>query len=106
MVSTEGGKKNLRGVVPDAILERRSKADFTALENRALGREHADFVRLLEADSLATRAGFVDSRVLRESLPAMAPSGEEHSAAPGWPLTDVVGLEMWLQQFFGNAATA
>jgi len=93
----------LRGVVPDAILERRSKADFTALENRALAGEHREYVRLLEAESLATRAGFVDPRVLRESLRTMTPAGDQYSAAPGWPLTDVVGLELWLQQFFGNA---
>ena len=96
-------REALQGIVPDAILGRRSKADFTALENRALANEHADFTRLLEADALAARAGFVDSRVLRESLPAMAPGGDEDSAGPGWSLTDVVGLELWLKHFFGSA---
>ena len=96
-------REALQGIVPDAILSRKSKADFTALENRALANEHADFTRLLEADGLATRAGFVDSRVLRESLKTMAPAGDEHSAAPGWSLTDVVGLELWLKHFFGSA---
>ena len=96
-------REALQGIVPDAILGRKSKADFTALENRALANEHADFTRLLAADGLATRAGFVDSRVLRESLKTMAPAGDENSAAPGWSLTDVVGLELWLKHFFGSA---
>ena len=95
-------REALQGIVPDAILGRRTKADFTALENRALVNEHADFTRLLEAGGLATRAGFVDSRVLRESLPAMAPGGDEENAGPGWSLTDVVGLELWLKHFFGS----
>ena len=96
-------REALRGIVPDAILSRTSKADFTTLENRALANEHADFTRLLEADGLAARAGFVDSRVLRESLKTMAPAGDDNCADPGWSLTDVVGLELWLKQFFGSA---
>jgi asparagine synthase (glutamine-hydrolysing) len=97
-------REALTGVVPDVILARRSKADFTALENQALRNEHQHLARLLSADCLAVRAGFVDGRALREWLPTLTSVGEESTALPGWRLTDVVGLELWLRNFFGGAS--
>ena len=88
---------------PDAILARRSKADFTAVENQGLRNQHQHLAGLLSEDCLAVRAGFVDGRVLREWLPTLASIDEQQAALPGWRLTDVVGLELWLRSFFGDA---
>src|SRR5947208_318172 len=96
-------REALTGIVPDAILARRSKADFTAVENQGLRNQHQHLAGLLSGDCLAVRAGFVDGRVLREWLPTLASIDEQQAALPGWRLTDVVGLELWLRSFFGDA---
>jgi asparagine synthase (glutamine-hydrolysing) len=96
-------REALSGVVPDAILARRSKADFTALENHALRSEREQLAQLLPADCLAVRAGLVDARALRDWLSALASADAGDAALPGWRLTDVVGLELWLRSFFGGA---
>jgi len=95
-------REALKGVLPEAIRERRWKADFTAVENRAVRDGHADLARVV-AERRAVRAGFVDGAVLDRSLHAFATIGDDDGAAPGWRLTDVVGLELWLRNFFPDA---
>jgi asparagine synthase (glutamine-hydrolysing) len=88
------------GILPDAIRNRRWKADFTALDNQAARRDHPAIARLLAPDCLSVRAGFVDGNVLEESVGKFATTvADDEGALPGWALTDVVGLELWLRNF-------
>lgn len=95
-------REALSGVVPDAIRNRRWKADFTAIENDSLRQGCADLARLVPRDGLAVCAGLVDGDILHESLGSLVPAGDAHGVAPGWRLTDVVGLELWLRNFFSD----
>ena len=96
-------REALKGIVPDAVLARRSKADFTALENEALRNEHEQLAQLVHENCLAVRAGFVDGTALKHWLPALTSIDGQDSALPGWRLTDLAGLELWLRSFFGDA---
>lgn len=93
----------LAGVLPDAIRDRRWKADFTALEVEGMQRGRPDLARLLPRDCLAARAGLVDADVLENALPTI---DDEEGGLPGWHLTDVAGLELWLRNFFGRRLDA
>jgi asparagine synthase (glutamine-hydrolysing) len=96
-------RQALIGVLPDAIRNRRWKADFTALYSQGARREHADVVRLLSRDCLSARAGFVDGSVLEESLGTFATTlARDMSGWSGRQLADLAGLELWLRHFFGN----
>ncbi len=89
----------LTGVLPDAIRDRRWKADFTDLEREGMRQGRGDFAQLLTPDCLAVRAGMVDGDVLKESLQTLDGSEEWW---PGWHVTDLAGLELWLRNFFGR----
>jgi asparagine synthase (glutamine-hydrolysing) len=91
----------LTGVLPDAIRDRRWKADFTALEVEGLQQGRGDLARLLPRDCLAARTGLVDADVLQSALPTI---DCKEGALPGWHLTDLAGLEIWLRNFFGRQA--
>jgi asparagine synthase (glutamine-hydrolysing) len=90
----------LSGVLPDAIRDRRWKADFTALENDAMRRDGARVVQMLTHDSLAVRFGFLDARALDRVTPTFARLTDD-AAPPGWRLTELAGIEQWLRQHFG-----
>ena len=61
-------RQALRGILPDAIRNRRWKADFTAFSLQAVLREHATMARLLTRDCLSVRAGIVDGNVIEQSV--------------------------------------
>jgi asparagine synthetase B (glutamine-hydrolysing) len=80
----------LSGVLPDAIRDRRWKADFTEVNREAAAKERPEHARLVPRNGLAVRAGLVDGAVMDQGV------------EPDWRLPDPVGLEIWLRQFFGS----
>lgn len=83
-------RQALTGVLPDAVRDRRWKADFTELNERAVRNAAAQLGQFVPANSLAVRAGLVDGEVL--------------GTAEGidWRLPNPIGLEIWLRSFFGG----
>jgi asparagine synthase (glutamine-hydrolysing) len=94
-------REALAGLVPDSILSRRSKADFTQIANEAGSNDHARIVRLLGPEALVVQAGYVDADKLQKGL-RTAEKMLEGSASnmASRSLTAVMALEIWLQQFF------
>jgi hypothetical protein len=91
----------LTDVLPPAVRDRRWKADFTALENRAMRHGREDVERMLSPDCLAIRRGIVDGARLGDAMRACATLGDDDEVAlPGWRPTDLVSLELWLRNFF------
>ena len=91
----------LTDVLPPAVRDRRWKADFTALENRAMRQGREDVARVLSPDCLAIRRGIVDGARLGDAMRACATLGDDDEVAlPGWRPTDLVSLELWLRNFF------
>jgi asparagine synthase (glutamine-hydrolysing) len=91
----------LTDVLPATVRDRRWKADFTALENRAMRQSRDDVTRQLSPDSLAVGRGMVDGTLLDDAMRIFATLGDYDDAAlPGWRPTDLVSLELWLRNFF------
>jgi asparagine synthetase B (glutamine-hydrolysing) len=84
----------LHGVLPDAVRDRRSKADFTELYRDSVGNSRADLARLVPRNALAVRAGMVDGDVLESGAPL------------DWHMADPIGLELWLRNFSGSGLGA
>ena len=93
------------GILPPAVRDRRWKADFTALENSAMRRDAPHAVEWLNRDSLSVLAGFVEVSSVDRAASTFARMNDTEGASPGWRLTDLAGLELWLQhlQTFGSA---
>jgi asparagine synthase (glutamine-hydrolysing) len=97
----------LTGMLPEAIRNRRWKADFTAVYNRGATREHANVARLLSRDCLSVRAGLVDGNVVEASLATFATTlSRDASGLSSRQLTGLAGLELWLRYFFGNGTSS
>jgi asparagine synthase (glutamine-hydrolysing) len=99
-------RQALRGVLPERIRRRRWKADFTLLANASALKDFDTIQRLLSADSIAVAAGFVDGRVLTETLLKFKTliAEDDDSAVACWRLIELAALELWLRQFFGAGA--
>ena len=97
-------REALGGVVPDAILRRRAKADFTAGVNRATKQDLAAVMQMLGPDALVVQQGYVDRARLKKGLEA-ADRALSHSAtnAVSRRVTGVAALEIWLRQFMVHA---
>jgi len=96
-------RQALSRVLPQPILNRRSKADFTSLLNRAALRDYDVIRQLLTRDCMAVSAGFVDGRLLEERVlhyKTMIAS-DDNIAVPAWRVTELAALELWLRRFFG-----
>jgi asparagine synthase (glutamine-hydrolysing) len=94
----------LADILPGPIRQRRSKADFTGLVNRAMLDELPSVRRLLTEDCFAVRLGFADGKAIASELSTYeARMSRETSATACWRVSDLVGLEVWLQRFFSPA---
>ncbi|HKY23491.1 MAG TPA: asparagine synthase-related protein [Vicinamibacterales bacterium] len=97
-------RDGLAGVVPETILSRRSKGDFTEAANRTSRKDYPGIVRLLGPDSCVVQAGYVDADKLHRGLRGFEGLLDSStSCAASWGLTAVMALEIWLREFFGNA---
>ncbi|PYR11696.1 MAG: hypothetical protein DMF99_07475 [Acidobacteria bacterium] len=98
-------REALKGVLAERIRTRQWKADLTRVGNQAAARGHETIARLLTRDCLSARLGFVDGVILEQSIAALAVSiAEDETATTRWQLEDAIGLEVWLQRFFGDRA--
>ncbi len=96
----------LAGVIPDAIRDRRSKADFTWLENDASRRDAVRVAPMITPDAASVRAGIVDAAAGDRLAAAYARDmTDDSSPLPGWRPIDVAAVELWFQQHFGQAAS-
>lgn len=94
-------RRALADLLPAAVRERRSKADFTSLENDAARREAARVASMLTPNAASVRAGIVHPN---DDALVAAYAGLDDAAGPlpGWRLADLLGLELWLQEYFDN----
>lgn len=99
-------RASLQGVVPDAILRRRTKGDFTEDVNRSARQNFAALVDLMGPDPLAVQFGYLDADKLKRGM-AAAGAALEHSTTSviGWRVTAVAALELWLREFIGHPKT-
>lgn len=94
-------RRALGSILPEAIRNRRWKADFTAFHLQAVLREYTAMAHLLTRDCLSVRAGFVDGNLVErdvEKLKKQIVRAGDTMAA--WQLTSLASLEIWLRHFF------
>lgn len=91
-------REAMRGVLPDPIVRRTWKADFTSLVNEGMERDFPLVVRAV-CDGTAAQLGYLDRTAIREDVEGVHEGLRSASAAAAWKLSDALGLELWLQAF-------
>jgi hypothetical protein len=88
------------GVLPEAILLRRGKADFTHLVNEAVEHDLPWIVQTVESEGEAVKRGYVSRDVLKKTLDRLEGRIQGATCEVAWTLSDLLGLELWLRAFF------
>ena len=105
-VQTRGGvskallREALRGILPERIARRNTKSDFTGFVNDSLAREWDGLVACFHDGAAAARWGLVHAAAVRAGLNRLQGQPRTADSRLVWSLSDLVGLESWLQTFF------
>ncbi|MGO9604651.1 MAG: asparagine synthetase B family protein [Candidatus Binataceae bacterium] len=103
----EGRPRNLmrgamRGIVPDAIVNRRTKGEFTHLGNEGIERDFDAIRNLLGPGALAVEMGYFNGPVLWKHLEDWRQANRvSDDSVIAWRITDLCGFELLLRRFFG-----
>ena len=97
-------RQAMRGVLPASIAERRWKAGFNQLVYDGTSQEYPQ-VRECLAGAAAVRRGYVRSDWIERELMPLQDQMDVRDCRVAWSLRDLVGLELWLQTFFGHEIT-
>jgi asparagine synthase (glutamine-hydrolysing) len=100
-------RQAMRGVVPDLIVDRRSKGEFTPLINKSIDDDFVAIAELLGPSALSVQRRFIDGPVLWKLLPEWRQSirgGQD--AVLSNRVIDLCGFEMLLRRFFWNTPPA
>ncbi len=98
-------REAMRGVLPPQILGRRGKADFTDLVNDGVDRNYPQLLQCLRSGGMVIRRGYVDGGVMHNELKRLRNRIRRPDNLVSWCLSDLLGLEIWLQVFFGEEIT-
>ena len=94
----------MRGLVPDAIVDRRGKGEFTHLANRSIELDFEQITDVLGSSSLAVQYGYVDGPVLWRLLAEWRQNiRASENAIWANRLLELCGMELWLRQFLAPA---
>jgi asparagine synthase (glutamine-hydrolysing) len=97
-------RRAMRGVVPDAIIDRRSKGEFTHLTNRSVEQDFEGISDLLGRSAMSVRLGYFDGPALWKLLPEWrAAIGRADDAVLANRIVDLCGVELLLRNFFATA---
>jgi asparagine synthase (glutamine-hydrolysing) len=96
-------REAMRGVLPEAIRTRATKADFSQDANREAAGDYQKLVECLRAGRAAS-LGYVDAARV-SLLERRTPRPDADTATLTWALTDLLALEVWLARFFGPCSS-
>jgi asparagine synthase (glutamine-hydrolysing) len=85
-------------LIPRTIVERRWKADFTALVNGSVRDDYGAVAATIKCLRSAVDSGYVTASVV-EAETAATGMAERTGCLASWALKDLVGLELWLREF-------
>jgi len=94
----------MNGILPQEIRQRRSKANYTHLENETIELQYAEISSFFGDKNQIYERGYVDAAAFHRTLDALRMQTTElQGCQTAWSLGDLVAFEIWLQEFFlGN----
>ena len=98
-------REAMSGVLPDEIVGRRWKADFSHLVNENMVQDYDRMAALLKDEPSAVRMGYINDAVLRAELVRLKNLVDGPTCETTWILMDMLGFELWLRLFMnGNGS--
>ena len=97
-------REAMRGILPDSIVNRTWKADFTQVVNEGMLLDYPQLIACLESESAAVKWGYLDDDAMKTLLPKFRRQLHSRTAEAAWTLSDLLGLELWLQVFFSTGS--
>ena len=94
-------RKGLRDIVPQPILARRGKADFTDLLSEGMERDLLEMTGCLRSPGLAFQLGYANRDATISELNRLKGRIGGPDGTVAWALQELLSLELWLQVFFG-----
>jgi len=100
-------REAMRGIVPDAIVDRRSKGEFTQLANQSIDDDFSLISEILGPTAMSVRLGYVDGPVLWNLLDQWRTSIRvARDARLTNRVIDLCGIELLLRRFAGQEERA
>jgi len=97
-------REAMRGILPDAITERKWKASFSHLVNDGMQQDFSLLVNYLGPESAAVKWGYLSRKPTDALLQEYRQQLNSPTSEAAWALSDLLGLELWLQVFFEKSA--
>lgn len=95
-------RAGLTGTLPSSIVERKWKGETTDEFNSAVDRDLPAYTSFLKENALAIALGYVDEGRLSHAIEGLRSQLYDDGCLSTRNLTDLIGLELWLQAFFGT----
>ena len=92
-------REGCRDVMPEAIVRRTSKADFTHRANAGVARDR-DAMLSIVRNGLAVERQYVRRNAV-DAIAACSLDAKTPDALTAWALCDLFALELWLREFVG-----
>jgi hypothetical protein len=92
-------------VLPEAIVHRRWKANFSHLVNETVKRDFHRLVQCLDHQGEAVKRGYVRGDVIIKNKEVLHGQLSGPTCEVAWRLSDLLGFELWLRVFFGESGT-
>lgn len=94
----------MRGILPQEIATRRSKGNFTSIENQMLAQQYQEISNFFASNDLLTREGYVDGEALKSTLAELPKAVPEYGCRLTWDLSDLLAFAEWVRQFIPPAS--
>ncbi|HZU22581.1 MAG TPA: asparagine synthase-related protein [Terriglobales bacterium] len=99
-------RESMRGILPEAIRNRTSKAAFGSVLGRGVLTDAEKALQLLR-NGMAVELGYLDRAGIEREAGYLMPQWRAGQLLePMVRMANVVGLELWLREFFGGARAA
>jgi asparagine synthase (glutamine-hydrolysing) len=97
----------MRGLVPDAVIDRRTKGEFTHLANRSIEIDFPEIARILGPSAMLMQNGYLDSAGWRPMLDRWRSAiRTADNASLTNRLLELCGMELFLRQYTGVGDTS
>lgn len=95
-------RAGMRDVLPEPIVHRRWKADFSHLINETVKQDFHRLIRCLDHQGETVKRGYVRGDVIQKNAEVLHGRLAGSSCEVAWRLSDLLGFELWLRVFFGR----
>jgi hypothetical protein len=89
----------MRGILPQEIAQRRSKGNFTSIQNHMMAQQYSEITNFFACNDLLVREGYVDGEALKSTLAELPKAVPEYGCRVTWDLSDLLAFAEWLRQF-------